>query len=225
MSYINEALKKAQKQRETDYQDYSGVTSRPAKKRRLFPGNPVLWTAIIFVFISVAFGIYYCIAFKAPAMTATSGHTLKKAVPKASPVSIADPKKTYNKARLFHKSGRMRDAKRLYRETLKLDPGYVDALNNLGVILIHDRDFTAARSSFEKAIRLKPANVDPYYNLACVCAVMGETKMSLAYLKKAVSLNKSAIEWARKDDDLKSLRGSSEFKNITGNNGDKPRNF
>lgn len=217
MSYINEALKKAQKQRETNYQEYSGVTSRPAKKGRLFPGNLVLWTAIIFIFISVAFGIYYWFAFKDPAITTTSEHKFKKAIPKASLVSIADPIKIYNKARLFHKSGRLRDAKRLYRETLRLDPGYVDALNNLGVIFIHDRDFTAARSSFEKAIRLKPANVDPYYNLACVCAVMGEIKMSLAYLKKAVSLDKSAIEWARKDADLQKLRGLSEFKNIIGN--------
>jgi len=66
MIYINEALKKAQKQRETNYQEYSGVTSRPAKKGRLFPGNLVLWTAIIFVFISVAFGIYYWFAFNDP---------------------------------------------------------------------------------------------------------------------------------------------------------------
>jgi hypothetical protein len=36
-------------------------------------------------------------------------------------------------------------------------------------------------------------------------------------LKKAVSLDKSAIDWARKDADLKRLRGLSEFKNITGN--------
>jgi tetratricopeptide (TPR) repeat protein len=217
MSYINEALKKAQKQRETNYQEYSGVTSRPAKKGRLFPGNLLLWTVIIFVSISVAFAIYYWFAFKTPAITTTSEHKLKKAVTKTPPVSIADPEKIYNKARLFHKSGRLRDAKRMYQEALRLHPGYVDALNNLGVIFIHDRDFTAARSSFEKAIRLEPANVDPYYNLACVCAVMGETKMSLAYLKKAVSLDKSAIDWARKDADLQKLRGLSEFKNITGN--------
>jgi tetratricopeptide (TPR) repeat protein len=217
MSYINEALKKAQKQRETNYQEYNGVISRPARKGRLFPGNLVLWISIIFVFISVAFVLYYWSVFKAPAIATTSEHKFKKAITKSPPVSIADPKKIYNKARLFHKSGRLRDAKRLYHETLRLHPGYVDALNNLGVIFIHDRDFTAARSSFEKAIRLEPANVDPYYNLACVCAVMGDTKMSLTYLKKAVSLDRSAIDWARKDADLKNLRELSEFKKITGN--------
>jgi tetratricopeptide (TPR) repeat protein len=218
MSYINEALKKAQKQRETKYQEYSGVTSRTEKKGRLFPGSLALWIFIIFVFISVAFAIYYWFDFKGPSITTTPGHKLKKAVTRMPPVPITDPEKIYNKARLFHKSGRLRDAKRMYQEALRLHPGYVDALNNLGVIFIHDRDFIAARSSFQKAIRLEPANVDPYYNLACVCAVMGETKMSLAYLKKAVSLNKSAIDWARKDADLQKLRGLSEFKDIIDNN-------
>jgi len=217
MSYINEALKKAQNRRETNYQEYSGVISRPARKGMFFPGNSVLWISVIFVFILVVFILYYWFDFKAPAITPTSQHKVKKALTTAPLESVVDPKIIYNKARLFHKSGRLRDAKKLYRETLRLDPGYVDALNNLGVIFIHDRDFTAARNSFEKAVRLKPANVDPYYNLACVCAVMGETKMSLTYLKKAVSLNKSAVDWARKDADLKRLRGLSEFEEITGN--------
>ena len=217
MSYINEALKKAQKQRESYSQDYGGVISGPARKGGFFPGSSIMWISVIFLFILFAFALYYWFDYKAPAITSTSEHKLKKVLKKAPPESVVDPNKTFEKARFFHKSGRLRDAKRLYRETLRLDPGYVDALNNLGVIFIHDRDFTAARSSFEKAIRLKPANVDPYYNLACVCAVMGETKMSLTYLKKAVSLNKSAIDWARKDADLKRLRGLSEFKKITGN--------
>lgn len=225
MSYINEALKKAQKRRETNYQEYSGVISSPARKGMFFPGQSVLWISVIFVFILFAFALYYWSDFRAPATTSTSEHKLKKAITKAPPKSVVDPNKIFKKARFFHKSGRLRDAKRLYRETLKLDPGYVDALNNLGVIFIHDRDFTAARSSFEKAIRLEPGNVDPYYNLACVCAVMGEIKVSLTYLKKAVSLNKSVIDWARKDADLKRLRGLSEFEEITGNTEDTPRKF
>ena len=217
MSYINEALKKAQKQRETNYQEYSGVSSRPAGKGVFLHGRSVLLISVVFVLVAVAFALYYWLDFKSPAVTTISGHKLKKAITKAPSLSVADPEKLYNKARLFHKRGRLRDAKRMYQEALRLHPGYVDALNNLGVIFIHDRNFIEARRSFEKAIRLQPGNVDPYYNLACVCAVMGETKMSLTYLKKAVSLDRSAIDWARKDADLQKLRGLSEFKKITGN--------
>ena len=217
MSYINDALKKAQKQRETNYQNYDGVTSRPARNGIFLRGHSILLISMIFVLISAAFVLYYWSDFRAPEITAAPEHKPKKTVTKAPPVSVADPKKIYDRARHFHKNGRLRDAKRMYQEVLRLHPGYVDALNNLGVIFIHDRNFTAARRSFEKAIRLEPANVDPYYNLACVCAFMGETKKSLAYLKKAVSLDKAVIDWARKDEDLQTLRGLTEFKKIIGN--------
>jgi len=176
-----------------------------------------LLISVVFVLVAVAFALYYWLDFKSPAVTTISGHKLKKAITKTPPAPVPDPEKLYNKARLFHQRGRLRDAKRMYQEALRLHPGYVDALNNLGVIFIHDRNFIEARRSFEKAIRLQPGNVDPYYNLACVCAVMGETKMSLTYLKKAVSLDRSAIDWARKDADLQKLKGLSEFKKITGN--------
>jgi hypothetical protein len=39
---------------------------------------------------------------------------------------------------------------------------------------------------------------------------------SLENLKKAISLNKSAREWARKDRDLQNMRGMPEFQEITG---------
>jgi tetratricopeptide (TPR) repeat protein len=216
MSYINEALKKAQKQRGTNYQEYDGVASRPARKGMFLKGHSVLLISVFFVFIAVAFALYYWLDFKAPEITTTSEHKIKKAIAKVPSVSVADPTKIYNKARLFHKKGRLKDAKRMYHEVLRLHPGHVDALNNLGVIFIHDRNFIGARRNFEKAIRLEPANVDPYYNLACVCAVIGETKKSLTYLKKAVSLDKSVIDWARKDSDLKTLRGLPEFNEIIG---------
>ena len=217
MSYINEALRKAQKQRETHPQEYSGVISRPARKGRFFPRHSVLWISVVFISILLAFAVYSWLDSKAPANTSKAEHKRKESAVIVQRKSVVDPKKIFSKAMLFHKSGRLRDAKRLYQEALRLDPGYVDALNNLGVIFIHDRNFSAARRSFEKAIRLEPGNVDPYYNLACVCAAGDEIEKSLTYLKKAVSLDKSAIDWARKDTDLQKLRGLSEFDKIIGN--------
>ena len=96
----------------------------------------------------------------------------------------------------------------------------MDALNNLGVIYIRDKDYLAAQRSFEKAIRLKPGHVDPHYNLACLHAIKGEVKQSLAHLKKAVSLDHSARDWARRDTDLTNLRGVSEFEEIIGTKGE-----
>jgi tetratricopeptide (TPR) repeat protein len=121
---------------------------------------------------------------------------------------------TYNRARQFHKEGRLEEAKRLYEETLQLDPGYVDALNNLGVIFIGERDDVAARRSLEKAVRLKPRYAEPFYNLACLNAIRGDIKLALAQLKKAVSLDPTVRDWARKDTDLDSLRHLPEFREL-----------
>jgi hypothetical protein len=61
--------------------------------------------------------------------------------------------------------------------------------------------------------------VDPYYNLACLFAIKGEAKESLAHLTKAVSLEKEVREWAQRDTDLENLRGMPEFEEIVGGKG------
>ena len=67
---------------------------------------------------------------------------------------------------------------------------------------------------FEKAIRLKPDYVDPYYNLACVSAAAGRLQQSLRYLQKAVSMDPGVKAWAQEDPDLNPLRGLPRFQEI-----------
>ena len=92
-------------------------------------------------------------------------------------------------------------------------------MNNLGVLYIRDKDYTAAQRSFEKAIQLQPGYVDSYYNLACLYAIKGEARQGLDHLKKAASLDRTAKDWARKDTDLENLRGLPEFEEIIGAKG------
>ena len=125
-----------------------------------------------------------------------------------------DAEQLFKRGRIFQKSGRLNDAKRVYKMALKADPVYVDALNNLGVIYLHEKNYNAAQANFEKAFRLAPRNVDPCYNLACVFALKGDTKQGILYLKKACLLNADAKNWARTDNDLKNLRGMPEFEKI-----------
>ena len=214
MSYIHEALNKAQKKRDWGYQKYGGILTATGKERSLLKNRTVWLSFLTLVIIFIAFMLYSWLDFTGPEITATTEHDHKKpaAVPRSE--SIVDANKLYGKARLFHKSGRLQDARRLYQETLKADPGHVDALNNLGVIDIHENDFLAARNRFEKAVRLNPGGVNSYYNLACVYALSGDVSQSLAHLRKALSLDQSVRDWARRDTDLRNLHGTAGFEQI-----------
>lgn len=213
MSTINEALQKAQKDREARYLKYSGILAASEKEKRFLDNRAIWW--IFLLLILLAFTSYTWLDSKDQKQIKAPS---KPKIPEKTSQNdnVIKAKAFYDKARHLHKSGRLEDARRFYLKTLRLDPGYVDALNNLGVIYIHDRDYMAAQRNLEKAIRLKPMHADLYYNLACLYAIKGEVRQSLNHLKKAVSLDHSVKDWARKDADLENLRGRPEFEEIMG---------
>jgi len=235
MSYINEALKKAQKEKEARHHKYPGMVSTPGYKARLFSGKALLWLTAFFL-ASLAVAAYLWLPSgdtqppgseparpKATPQLARSQPSQPKATPQPPRSEPARPKATpqpprsqpaqpratpqppsseparpkasqqqkregnvkalYERARVFHKRGRLQEATRLYERTLSLNPDYVDALNNLGVIHIQNKRYSAARESFAKAIRLRPDYVDSHYNLACVHALEGAVSQSLIHLK------------------------------------------
>jgi tetratricopeptide (TPR) repeat protein len=239
MSYINEALKKAQKEKEGRHHRYPGIVSAPGYKARLFSGK-ALWLTACFL-ASLAFAAYLWLPSgdtqppgseparpKATPQLASSEPGQPKATPRSPSSEPARPKATpqqksagnvkalYERARVFHKRGRLQEAMRFYERALSLNPDYVDALNNLGVIHIQNRRYSAARESFAKAIRLRPDYVDSHYNLACLHALEREVSQSLIHLKRAVSLDQSVKDWARGDADLRNLHGVQGFEEIIG---------
>ncbi len=229
MSYIHKALRKAQREKDSRYQQYDGVLSGRKKKMNPFPGSALWWVFLIVIVTLLAFASYSWFDSDKKPLPEARKNEREKPVPvpakkdiaaapakkrKTKSTRVTDAKGLYDKARAFHKSGRLRNAKRLYQDTLKVDPGYVDALNNLGVIFIHEKDYEAARRNFEKAGRIRPEHVDPHYNLACVYALKQENKEAMVHLKRACSLDRDAKKWARVDTDLKNLRGMPEFEEI-----------
>lgn len=254
MSYINEALKKAQKEKDALFLKYSGILSSRRKEREVFKSR-VLWGILALLSaIFLAFGAYSWLNTPEQRVSAsvsklddrdqssqivtsrmrTQGNRstastsrgkaqdqgVAKTVEPERPVEPSQPQTTgdaqtlYERAERFRQQGRLKDAKRFYEETLKLDPRHVDALNNLGVVYLQDKDYSAAQRQFEAIIRIEPDDADPYYNLACLHAVKGEQRQGLAYLKKAISLNPLVRTWARTDSDLDNLRSTPDFKEI-----------
>ncbi|MGD2125826.1 MAG: tetratricopeptide repeat protein [Desulfobacteraceae bacterium] len=216
MSHINEALKKAQKQRDARSLTYGGIATALRKEgaplgKRVFLGALSVIGLVLLALISFSW-----LDLSPTQIQTVSENEPPKPAPATRPKAVKDAQAFYDKAKHLHRIGRLEKARMLYQETLRTDPGHVDALNNLGVLYLHNKDFRAAQANFEKAIRLRPRSVDPYYNLACLYSLKGELGQGLAHLEKAVSLDGMAKEWARKDRDLGNLRKMPEFEAIVG---------
>jgi tetratricopeptide (TPR) repeat protein len=209
MSYINEALKKAQEERDFRYLKYNNITDGSDKEKISFGGKPFWYSLLIVLLIFLVYGAY--------AWLKPSQVKIQPAIGPEDPGLIGfkdDPlenRELYDKASNLFKLGRFQEAKKLYEAVVGLDPGYVDALNNLGIIYIRDGNFDAAKENLEKAVRLNPTHVESYYNMACLYAIKGQIDQGFEYLKKAVSLDNNVREWAKNDSDLQNLKSSEEF--------------
>ena len=230
MSYIHEALKKAQVERDLGKGSYGGIPV-PRQKKSFFTAKKTVLSAAVLLLVLLAFAGYSWwdqttedrrrTAEDRRQKTEDRGpssvirHPSSESGPPAvihPPVkSSEDIAKSYQKARAYHRDGRLPAAGILSDKVISMDPGHVQALNNRGVLHLHHKEYPAARKCFEKAIRLKPDYVDPYYNLACVSAATGQVKQGLRYLGKAVSMDPGVKGWAQKDPDLDPLRDSPRF--------------
>jgi tetratricopeptide (TPR) repeat protein len=254
MSYIHEALKKAQVERDLGKGYYGGIPM-PLRKKSFFTAKKTVFSAAVLLLVLLAFAGYSWWDLKGvkrdgdppsiqrvnpPNTRRTNPTREKRAGTQRSPrISLSPPEsvgkplpavthapvvkrsediaKNYQKARALHRDGRLADAGRWYDNVISMDPGHVQALNNRGVLHLHHKGYPAALKCFEKAIRLKPDYVDPYYNLACVSAATGQVKQGLRYLGKAVSMDPAVRVWAKEDPDLDVLRGDPGFKKIVTN--------
>ncbi|MBN1365099.1 MAG: tetratricopeptide repeat protein [Syntrophaceae bacterium] len=128
----------------------------------------------------------------------------------------AEAKKLYAQAIQKHQEGKLKEAKRLYKKVVKIDPQNVEALNNLGVIYMNKKVYKWAIIRLNDALKVKYDYPEAHYNLACIYAQNNDLSRSISYLKNAVGFNPQAREWAKKDEDLKVLADLQEFKQLLG---------
>jgi superkiller protein 3 len=127
---------------------------------------------------------------------------------------VPNTARLYDRAMDLYRKGRLQDAEKLYKDLLRLDPTFSDALNDLGVIYIQQKNFAEAKECFEKAIQLQPNTVEPYYNLACLHSIKGELQEGLMQLNQAIALNPAVKDWVENDPDMVNLKGVPDFKDI-----------
>jgi len=227
MSYINEALKKAQADRNSLYARYHGIISADFTpgdrgRKRLVLG--LTFTMVILV-ASTAFSLitYYrgdTPLTAIPAADAPATHRSKvesrQDVTAATPSPSVVAEAFYQAALRHQQANKPVEAEILYKKLLELEPEHYNAMNNLGVIYMSQKMNREAIEVFNHIIALKGDFADPYYNLACLYAQTGNTPRSLWSLKVAVSMNKEFKDWAKEDKDLEKIRHTPEFKRICG---------
>ena len=237
MSYINEALRKAQRERDNRYGKFGGIIAACPGEADRFRKRRIAFfvAAALILFVSTLL----LLAVRAPhppspAAKASQSPAAGNAAPAAAAIRT-EPKATasvspavrppmpqtageadlrYGEALLAQRKGDLRQAEALYEKVLKLDSGHVRALNNLGVVYMAQKKREKAVAVLGRAIVLKKDYVDPYYNLACLYAQTNEINESLRYLKIAVTIDGAVINWVKKDADMKNVAASTEFKKL-----------
>lgn len=212
MSYINDALKKAQHEKDNRYVDFGGILRQASTGPIDGRGRWILISLAVFVVLIAAVAVLILTlpngSRHALSVTATATKTQERRA--VGPGAEA----LYESALKLQRAGRNADAAALYERALLQEPGHVKALNNLGVILMGQKRRGRAAELFGKAIAMKGDYVDPYYNLACLYAQAGDHAQSLRYLNAALAISREVKQWAAADADLKMLRVLPEYRKM-----------
>lgn len=88
-----------------------------------------------------------------------------------------------------HRAGDLPTAKSAYERVLTIAPGDVDALNNLGVLLLSVRDLDRAEVMLRKAVTLAPRNASAWNNLGTVLRDRGQTPEAIAAYQRALAID------------------------------------
>jgi tetratricopeptide (TPR) repeat protein len=234
MSYINDALRKAQTEKDSRYEHYRDIVFASAPLRTVTRKWPLFVLSFIAVLLMAVGGFYLYQSISLNPIVSRSLPTKSMSIPaKEAPVASAAPQGAvvtenngqnmgqdlsdlYRTALAVQKGGQVAEAERMYRAILERQPAHSGALNNLGIIYMNQNRNAEAVRLFKEATAIKDGSADPHYNLACIYARMNDLSTSIQYLKTAVELNPMVKSWAREDKDLSNLKGSPEFKKITG---------
>ncbi len=93
----------------------------------------------------------------------------------------------YNEGIRHHQSGRLTEAESAYKKAVKINRDFVEALNNLGNVLLDQGRIKEAAGAYRKALKLLPKNPMLLSNLGNALQEQGENKNALRYLREAVA--------------------------------------
>ena len=101
--------------------------------------------------------------------------------------------KSFSLAIQNHTKRNFKIAKKFYDQTLKLDPNFVDAHNNLGILFHQLGEYQKAINCYEKANQIKPNNSNGYSNLGFTLSQLGKNQKAINCHKKAIQIQPNNI--------------------------------
>ncbi|HET6421754.1 MAG TPA: tetratricopeptide repeat protein [Geobacteraceae bacterium] len=96
------------------------------------------------------------------------------------PTADEEARKLYNEAIDLEAHGKFAEAKEKYLKAIERDPGYCDAMDNIGVIFRHEGDISQAIHWYERSIAVKPDNPVAHQDLAVAYSIRGDAEKTLA---------------------------------------------
>ena len=130
-------------------------------------------------------------------------------------IDAENPDATIYLANSFLLKGDQSEAERYLKKTLDITPHNTYAHNNLGFIYKSQRRFDEAAEHFKEAIRIGTDSYLPYFNLASVYALKGDTENALKWLERGRRyMSKEVVESIRGHADFDSIRGDPRFDKI-----------
>jgi protein O-GlcNAc transferase len=121
------------------------------------------------------------------------------------------PDKIYAQGVASFRGAHFKDAERLFKEVLRLNPQHVGALNLLGIVFTHEKKYKEAADYFEFALKINPNSDVTLYNYGVVLKALKRPAEALRQFTQALSINPDVPEtWNNRGTVLIELGNFSE---------------
>lgn len=94
----------------------------------------------------------------------------------------------------YHQMLDLRDAKKCYQQSVKLDPEYPEAINNLGAVDYGQKHYSRAIREYKKALRYAPTSASIFSNLGTAYFAKHKYKDAVSAYQQALALDPEVFE-------------------------------
>lgn len=136
------------------------------------------------------------------------------AAEKAVEVNPEDTVSWLNKSDVLFDLGRPEEALSAIETAIELESNSVHAWAYKASLLSKIGNHTESKKALERALRIGPKSSLDYYSIAIVFALQGDKDKALQYLRRSTETAPYLKDFAKEDEDFKSLWDDDDFKRI-----------